>query len=116
MNDALLKGLTERSAERRCARLRFERQRLTCIRSLYFKLGVMANASAPCRAEKGSSISCGGSNVWRGFGTGYEAIHPRVPVRLGSRSKATAAGGSIECAKVKVMAFEEHAKPRSYTS
>jgi hypothetical protein len=45
VNDALLKGLTERPAERCSARLRFERQRLTCIRSLYFKLGAMANAS-----------------------------------------------------------------------
>ena len=45
MNDALLKDLTERSAERCYARLRFERQRLTCIRSLYFKLGAMANTS-----------------------------------------------------------------------
>jgi len=46
----------------------------------------------------------------------YQAIHPCVPVRLGSRSKATVASGSIALVKVKVMAFEEHAKPRSYTN
>jgi len=105
------KGLTERSAERRSARLRFERQRLTCIRSLYFKLGAMANAWTRA-GQRRAQVSLAVAQM---CGEASELVpgHSSVPVRLGSRNKATEAGGSIACVKVKVMAFEEHAKLRS---
>ena len=113
-NDAPLKGLTERSAERRRARLRFERQRLTCIRSLYFKLGAMANASTRS-GQRWAQVSLAAAQMC-GEASALVPGHSSVPVRLGSRSKAAVAGGGIVRVTVKIRAFEEQAKPRTYTS
>jgi len=88
VNDAPPKGLTKHSAERRGARLRFERQRLTCIRSLYFKLRSLANASTRARQSR-AQVSLAAAQCATRLRHRYQAPHLCVPVRLGSRSNAT---------------------------
>ena len=86
MNDALSKGLTEHSASRRGARLRFERQRLTCIRCLYFKLGSMANASTQER-QSSAQVSLAPARCAAWLRHRYQAPHLGLPVRLSLDSK-----------------------------
>jgi len=112
VNDALLKGLTERSAERRCARLRFEWQRLTCIRSLYFKLGSMANASIRTRQSR-AQVSLAAARCAATLRHWYQALDLCAPVSLNSRSKAAVAGEGI--VRVTVSMTSKSKQNRAHT-
>ena len=87
VTDASPKGLIEYSAEHCGARLRFERQRLACIRSLYFKLGLMANASTRTKQSR-AQVSLAAAQCATTLRHRYQALHLCAPVSLGSRSKA----------------------------
>ena len=115
VNDAPPKGFIERAAERSGARLRFERQRLTCIRSLYFKLGSMANASTRARQSR-AQVSLAAAQCAARLQHRYQALHLCVPVRLDSESKVAVEGKGISPVEVKIEAFDERVKPSSYTS
>ena len=90
-------------------------QRLTRIRSLYFKLGPMANVSTRAGQSEAqyllAAAQCAARLRYR-----YQALHLRVPVRLSSRSKMAVEGEEISPVTVKNEVFEEQTKPRSYTS
>ena len=120
VNDALLllKSLTERSAERCCARLRFERQKLTCIRSLYFKLGAMANASTRA-GQRRAQVSLAAAQM---CGEASALVPGHSPMRaseIGFEEQGNC-DKRKHCTRESedhgLRGFEEHAKPRSYTN
>ena len=86
VSDAPPKGLIECAAERGGARFRWTWQRLTCIRSLYFKLGAMANASTRAGQSR-AQVSLAAAQCAARLRRRYQALHLCVPVRLDSGSK-----------------------------
>ena len=75
----------------------------------------MANASM--RAGKsGAQVSLAAAQCAARLRHRYQAPHLRVPVRLDSGSKAAVEGKGISLVKVKIEAFDERVKPRSYTN
>jgi len=115
VSDAPLKGLIECASERSGARLRWKWQRLICIRSLYFKLGAMANASTRAGQSR-AQVSLAAAQCAARLRRRYQALHLYVPVRLDLGSKGGREGNGVSPVKVKIEAIEEHTKPRSYTS
>jgi len=82
---------------------------------LYFKLGAMANASTRA-GQSGAQVSLAAARCAARLRRRYQALHLYVPVRLDSGSKAAVEGKGISPVKVKIEAFDERVKPRSYTS